>query len=159
MIFQQNMAGFCSCLKSLPQAKLKSLGLIALAEGISKQTRMDSIMCFQCSLLCRSIVKRSKLSKGQNIQFQEKRGPRKQNNAKSCVQEINKLKKSLILNEIKQVVVPGQELTKVSFELLKRNQKIVQIKAWWYMPLILEIRRLRESNLYRASSRIAKLWQ
>lgn len=34
-VLTKNVAGFCLCLKTLPDAKLKSLGLISLAEEIS----------------------------------------------------------------------------------------------------------------------------
>ena len=41
-ILVKSVAAFCPCLKSLPEAKLKSYGLTALAEDISKQ---PSIAC------------------------------------------------------------------------------------------------------------------
>ena len=41
-MFWQRMWIFCFCLKSLPEAKLKSFGLILLAEEISKQPTFDS---------------------------------------------------------------------------------------------------------------------
>ena len=40
----KNVAGFCSCKKNLPEAKLKSFGLIALAKEMSKQPSNDSVM-------------------------------------------------------------------------------------------------------------------
>ena len=39
-----NVAAFCPCLKSLPEAKVKSFGLIPLAEKISKQPRIVFVM-------------------------------------------------------------------------------------------------------------------
>lgn len=35
-IFTKNIAGFCPCAKNLPEAKLMSIGLVALTEKISK---------------------------------------------------------------------------------------------------------------------------
>jgi hypothetical protein len=41
-ILDKNVVVFCTCLKILLEAKLKSLGLMALAEEISKQPSIDS---------------------------------------------------------------------------------------------------------------------
>ena len=40
-ILVKKVAAFCPCLKSLPEAKMKSFGLIPLAEEISKQPSLD----------------------------------------------------------------------------------------------------------------------
>ena len=40
-ILVKNVTTFCSCLKNLPEAKLKTFGLIALAEEISRQPNID----------------------------------------------------------------------------------------------------------------------
>ena len=37
------MAGFCPCPKYLPEVKLKSFGLMALAEEVSRQISIDSV--------------------------------------------------------------------------------------------------------------------
>ena len=39
----KNVADFCPCLKSLPEAKVKNFGLVLLAEDISKQPSIDSV--------------------------------------------------------------------------------------------------------------------
>ena len=38
------LSAFCPCPKSLPEAKVKSFGLIPLAEEISKQPSIDSVV-------------------------------------------------------------------------------------------------------------------
>ena len=43
-ILVKKVAAFCPCPKSLPEAKVKSFGLILLAEEISKQPSIDSVM-------------------------------------------------------------------------------------------------------------------
>ena len=43
-ILVKNVTTFCPCLKSLPEAKVKRLRLIALAKGISKQLSVDSVL-------------------------------------------------------------------------------------------------------------------
>jgi hypothetical protein len=40
----KNMAAFCPCLKHLLESELKSFGLSKLAEEISKQLHMDSVI-------------------------------------------------------------------------------------------------------------------
>lgn len=41
-MFWHRLAAFCPCLKNLPGAKLKSLGLVVLTEEISRQLNIDS---------------------------------------------------------------------------------------------------------------------
>jgi hypothetical protein len=43
-ILVMNIATFCPSPKNLPEAKLKSFGLMSLAEEISRQPRIDSVM-------------------------------------------------------------------------------------------------------------------
>ena len=43
-ILVKNVAAFCPCLKSLPEAKVKRLRLIALTKEISKKTSIDSVL-------------------------------------------------------------------------------------------------------------------
>lgn len=43
-ILAENLAAFCPCPKILPEAKLKSLGLMALAKEISKQADPDCVV-------------------------------------------------------------------------------------------------------------------
>jgi hypothetical protein len=40
----KNLIAFCPCSKRLPETKLKSFGLIPLAEEISKQPSIDSVV-------------------------------------------------------------------------------------------------------------------
>ena len=40
----KTVAAFCPCPKSLPEAKLKSFGLIAFAEEISKELSVNSVL-------------------------------------------------------------------------------------------------------------------
>ena len=60
-ILVKNVVAFCLCLKSLPEAKVKRLRLIALTKDISNQSSLDSVLRFT---FVRSIlIKRSKLRK------------------------------------------------------------------------------------------------
>ena len=43
-ILETNMEAFCPCQKTWSESKLKSLGLIALAEKINIQCRIDSFL-------------------------------------------------------------------------------------------------------------------
>ena len=45
-ILMKNMAGFCPCLKSLPEAKVKRFILIALIEEVSKKKKRPSQTLF-----------------------------------------------------------------------------------------------------------------
>lgn len=42
-IYAKNVTNFCSCPKSVPEVKVKRLGLILLTDEISKQPSIDSI--------------------------------------------------------------------------------------------------------------------
>ena len=44
VILVKKVAAFGPCLKSLPEAKVKSFGLILLVEEISKQPSIDSVV-------------------------------------------------------------------------------------------------------------------
>lgn len=80
--------------RSLPRAKLKSSGL-ALAEEMSNSLGPTlSCVISVHSYRERSIMKRSKLSKKNKIyiQFREKRGARKWDGGKSCIQGDKKIK-------------------------------------------------------------------
>jgi hypothetical protein len=54
-ILVKNTATFCHCLKSLPEAKVKRLRLIALAKEVSKQPSRDFVLWL--SLMKRSLNK------------------------------------------------------------------------------------------------------
>ena len=45
-ILAKNVAAFCPCLKSLPEAKVKRVKLIALTKEFSKQFSLDSVLWF-----------------------------------------------------------------------------------------------------------------
>ena len=68
-ILVKNVATFCPCLKSLPEAKVKRLGLIALialTKEVSKKPSRDFVLWL--SLTKRSLNKHSKLRK-KNIKY------------------------------------------------------------------------------------------
>jgi hypothetical protein len=60
-ILVRNVATFYPCLKSLLEAKVKLLGLIALTKEVSKKPSRDSVLWL--SLMERSLNKHSKLRK------------------------------------------------------------------------------------------------
>ena len=60
-ILVKNVATFCPCLKSLPEAKVKRLELIALTKEVSKKPSRDFVLWL--SLMKRSLNKHSKLRK------------------------------------------------------------------------------------------------
>ena len=60
-ILVKNVATFCPCLKSLPEAKVKRLRLIALTKEVSKKPSRDFVLWL--SLTKRSLNKHSKLRK------------------------------------------------------------------------------------------------
>jgi hypothetical protein len=60
-ILVKNVATFCPCLKSLPEAKVKRLELNELKKEVSKQPRRDFVLWL--SLMKRSLIKHSKLRK------------------------------------------------------------------------------------------------
>jgi hypothetical protein len=60
-ILVKNVATFCPCLKSFPEAKVKRLGLIALTKQVSKKPSRDFVLWL--SLMKRSLNKHSKLRK------------------------------------------------------------------------------------------------
>ena len=57
----KNVATFCPCLKSLPEAKMKRLRLIALTKEVSEMPIMDFVLWL--SLMKSILNKRSKLRK------------------------------------------------------------------------------------------------
>jgi hypothetical protein len=61
VILMKNVATFCSCLKSLPEAKVKRLRLIVLTKDVSKNLSRDFV--FWLSLMKSSLKKHNKLRK------------------------------------------------------------------------------------------------
>ena len=60
-ILVKNVATFCPCLKSLPEAKVKRLRSIALTKEVSKKPSRDFVLWL--SLMKRSLNKNCKLRK------------------------------------------------------------------------------------------------
>jgi hypothetical protein len=60
-ILVKNVATFCHCLKSLPEAKVKRLGLTALTKEVSKKPSRDFVLWL--SLMKKSLNNHSKLRK------------------------------------------------------------------------------------------------
>ena len=60
-ILVKNVAAFCPCLKSLPEAKVKNFILIALTKEVSKKPSRDFVLWL--SLIKSSLNKCSKMKK------------------------------------------------------------------------------------------------
>ena len=78
-ILVKNVAAFHHCPESLPEAKVKSFGLILLAEEISKQPSIDSVMWFLVVTLMKIYNKKEQVqqSKSQNENFEAEMSTRK----------------------------------------------------------------------------------
>jgi len=83
-----------------------------LAEEISRQPSIDSVVWLLVVTLIQFIIRRNKLSKEKYKMFEEKRSTRKCNTIKS-------LKKSLMLNVMKGVVTSGQDPTQQNLQRVK----------------------------------------
>ena len=60
-ILVKNVAAFCPCLKSLPEAKVKRFRLIALKKEVSKQPGVNSaVWLLRFTLIKNILMKRSK---------------------------------------------------------------------------------------------------
>ena len=81
------MTAFCSCPKSLSETKVKSFGLIPLAEEVLIQSSIDSVVLLLVATLIQIYNKKEQAEKVkiQNIQCEEKWSTRKWNGAKSCI--------------------------------------------------------------------------
>lgn len=97
---------------SLPEAKLKSLQLIVLAEETSKQFTADFVVWLLVIILMHIYNAKSKQSKWGGL------GPGKELNP-----VINKLKKSLLLNRIKEIETTGQDPTQLRTPKLPTCEK------------------------------------
>ena len=89
-ILVKNVAAFCSCLKTLPEAKVKRFELILLAEEISEQPSIEYSFVW---LLVVILMKIYNEEEQENVKFEEKRSTRKQNGVKSCIQGDKQIKK------------------------------------------------------------------
>ena len=79
-ILVKNVAAFCPCLKSLPEAKVKRFGLIPLAEKIiSKQSSINSVLWLLVITLLKIYNGKEQAEQGklQYVQFEEKSGTKK----------------------------------------------------------------------------------
>ena len=67
---------------------MKSFGLIPLAEEISKQPSIDSVVWLLVVTLMKIYNEKEQAEQGklQNVKFEEKRNPSKWHRDKSCVQ-------------------------------------------------------------------------
>lgn len=75
-ILVKNVNDFSSSLKNLPEAKLKSLGLMALAQEISTQPSIDYVIWLSVATLIHIWNEKEKSEQGtiQNIKFEGKKG-------------------------------------------------------------------------------------
>ena len=78
-ILVNNVAAFHPCPKSLPAAKLKNFGLIPLAEEISKQPSIDSVVWLLVLALMKIYNEKEQVQKVkiQNVQSEEKNSIKK----------------------------------------------------------------------------------
>ena len=84
----KNVAAFYPCPKSLPEAEVKSFGLIPLAEEMSKHPGIDSVMCLLVVALIKIYNEKGKAEQGklQNIKSKKKGFTKNWHGAKACVQ-------------------------------------------------------------------------
>lgn len=66
-ILVRKMAAICPCLKSLPDFKVKSFGLITLVEEISKQPSIDSVSWLQVLMLMKIYNKKKQAEQGKYL--------------------------------------------------------------------------------------------
>jgi hypothetical protein len=88
-ILAKDVAASCPCLKSLPEVKLKTFGLIMLAAEISRQPNMDSVMWLLVFTIMQIYNEPEQAEQGKHnmYNFRRKRLPaRWWNGAKSWVQ-------------------------------------------------------------------------
>ena len=87
-ILVKKVAAFCPCPRSLPESKVKSFGIILLAEEISKQPSRDSEVWLLVVILLKICNKKEQAEQGklQKVNFEKQKSTRKWNGAKSCVQ-------------------------------------------------------------------------
>ena len=87
-ILQRKLTAFYLCPKSQLEAKVKTFVIILQPQEISKEPRIYSIVWLLVLILMKiyNENKQSKVRKLQNVQHKEKRGNKKWNGGKSCVQ-------------------------------------------------------------------------
>ena len=87
-ILLKEVTTFCPCPKSLPEAKVKSFGLILLTEEVSNQLSIYSALWMLVVTLMKicNVKEQAEQGKSQNVNFEEKKNTRKWDRAKSYVQ-------------------------------------------------------------------------
>lgn len=120
---------FLHFLRSLPEAKLKSFGLISLAEEISRHPNNDSVTWLLVITL-RKICNKKEQGRQKETQMSSLRGKWGTGifnvSRKTCAGVM----RGLVFSEIKGVVASGQDSTQINFQLLKRKcLKILLTKA------------------------------
>ena len=105
--------------KNLPEAKLKSFGLVVLSEEISNQPRI--VMWLLVFTLMKICNEKEQAEKGKMYNSRRKGALGSRMMANPVFKEINRLRKILMLNGIKAVVTSGQDPIQLSFQLVKRN--------------------------------------
>lgn len=112
-ILVKNVDALCPCLKNLPEVKVKSFRLIALAKELSQQPSTDCLVIHSWVFL----IKCSKLRKDKYKTVCSKmKDTWRRMELNPVFKEINRLK---ILNEIKWLVTTGQDPTQLSLHLVK----------------------------------------
>ena len=104
-------------IKSLPEDKLKNFALMSLAEEIVRHPTIDCVVWLLVATLMQIYNEKEEAGQTemQNGQFEERP------EAECIVQGDKSLKKSLILNGIRKIVISEQDLTQPSFGLVERN--------------------------------------
>ena len=102
--------------KNLPEAKLKSYGLTALTEEISRPSSIDCVCLVMVAMLMWICDGEEQAEQGKlkNVQFEEKRSTRKCNGAKSSAQGDKKFKEKLDSTGRKRVLTSGQDSTQLA---------------------------------------------
>ena len=92
MFLLKKVAAFCHCLKSLSEAKLKRLRLIALTKEVSEKPSIDFVLWF--TLIKSVLIKHSKHKKGkyEKCGSSNKRAPESAIDLNPILQEIKRLR-------------------------------------------------------------------
>lgn len=116
----KKVPGFCPYPKSLPEGKVKSFGLTPLAEEITRQPSIESVMWLLVFMLKRFMMKRGKLSRVNYKMkiLRRKRAPGSRMELSPIFKKINGSR-----NGIKGVVMSGQDPTQLSFQLVEKTKE------------------------------------
>lgn len=69
IILAKDVTSLCPCPKNLPEIKLKSYGLMALVEEISRKSSMDSVVWFLLVTLIQIYIEKKQADQGKNIKY------------------------------------------------------------------------------------------